>query len=72
MLLYFNYLWGNNFRPERKGQNYRHMVPTVLEKPEMSWNLNFVLEYPGKSLNLGEFEILSWYVLENIKIINET
>ena len=26
------------------------IVPTVLENPGMSWNLNFVLEYPGKSL----------------------
>ena len=49
-----------------------HMVPTVLENPRMSWNLNFVLECPGKSLNLGEFEILSLNVLENIKVINET
>ena len=40
--------------------------------PGMSWNLNFVLEWPGKSLNLGEFEILSWNVQKNIKIINET
>ena len=37
----------------------KYMVPTVLE-------------CPGKSLNLGEFEILAWNVLENIKIINET
>ena len=49
-----------------------NMVPTVLESPGMSWNLNFDLECPGKSLNLGEFEILFWNVLKNIKIINET
>ena len=42
------------------GQNLLDlMVPTVLE-------------CPGKSLNFGEFEILSGNVLENIKIINET
>ena len=55
------------------GQNLLDLVvPTVLENPGMPWNLNFVLECPGKSLNFGEFEILSGNVLENIKITNET
>ena len=40
--------------------------------PGKSWNVLEFKFWPGMSLNLGEFESLSWNVLKNIKIINET